>query len=51
MEMVPFHIWSSEHHHDTYKIVLDHLKYSLIAQHNWKSEKDTYIATYACAIV
>ena len=42
MEMVPFHIWSSEYYHATYKMVLDHLKYSLslTAQHKSKSEKD-----------
>ena len=45
MEMVLFHIWSSEHHHATQEMVLDHLKYSfsLIAQDNPKSEKDMCI--------
>ena len=42
MEMVLFHIWSTEHYYDTYNMALNHLDYSkdsdLVAQHNSKSK-------------
>ena len=45
MEMVPFHIWLTEHYHNTYNVVLNHqLNYSkdsdlLLVQYNSKSER------------
>ena len=52
MEMVLFHIWSTEHYYDTYNMALNHLDYSkdsdLVAQHNSKSEGKHNLTQLTC---